>query len=121
MLYHVYKPLGPVVAIIDDKVEKYHSAALDRYFKSNGIELQKLINSGNEADKDIHNVEKNIVYLKSYSVAQNDPVLVVGGGVIADIGGFACDLYHRNTPYVILCTSIVSGIDAGPSLRTCCD
>merc|ERR1711868_78515 len=28
-------------------------------------------------------------------------------------------LYDRNTPYVMLCTSIVSGIDAGPSPRTC--
>ena len=45
----------------------------------------------------------------------------MGGGVIADIGGFATALYHRNTPYVMLCTSIVTGIDAGPSPRTCCD
>lgn len=49
------------------------------------------------------------------------PVLVVGGGVIADIAGFACALFHRNTPYVMLATSIVAGIDAGPSPRTCCD
>lgn len=46
---------------------------------------------------------------------------VILGGVISDIGGFACALYHRSTPYVMLCTSIVSGIDAGPSPRTCCD
>jgi len=121
LLYHVYKPLGRAVAIIDDKVEKYHGAALDHYFKTNGITLQKLIYSGGEADKDIHNVERILVDLKSSGVARNEPVLVVGGGVIADIGGFACALYHRNTPYVMLCTSIVSGIDAGPSPRTCCD
>jgi len=41
--------------------------------------------------------------------------------VIADIGGFAASLYSRNTPYVMLCTSIVSGIDAGPSPRVCCN
>ncbi|MEO0541412.1 MAG: 3-dehydroquinate synthase, partial [Cyanobacteria bacterium P01_A01_bin.105] len=35
--------------------------------------------------------------------------------------GLACALYHRNTPYVMLSTSIVAGIDAGPSPRTCCD
>merc|ERR1712048_1387935 len=46
---------------------------------------------------------------------------IVGGGVITDLGGFACALYHRSTPYIQLCTSIVSGIDAGPSPRTCCD
>jgi len=45
----------------------------------------------------------------------------VGGGVIADIAGFAAALYSRNTPYVMRCTSIVSGIDAGPSPRVCCN
>ena len=81
--------------------------------------------------------------LKKNGVSRNEPVLIIGGGVISDIGGFACALYHRSTPYVMLCTSIVSGkfllllrigkkililinssnagIDAGPSPRTCCD
>jgi 3-dehydroquinate synthase len=59
--------------------------------------------------------------MKNNQVARHEPVLVVGGGVIADIAGFATALYHRNTPYVMLCTSIVTGIDAGPSPRTCCD
>ena len=121
LLYNVYKPLGRCVAIIDDKVDKYFGADISKYFDTNGIELQKLVYGGNEADKDIHQVEKMLIDLKSSGVARNEPVLIVGGGVIADIGGFACALYHRNTPYVMLCTSIVSGIDAGPSPRTCCD
>jgi 3-dehydroquinate synthase len=48
-------------------------------------------------------------------------VLIIGGGVLADTGGLACALYGRNTPYVMLATSIVTGIDAGPSPRACCD
>lgn len=59
--------------------------------------------------------------MKNNGVARHEPVLIVGGGVIADIAGFATSLYHRNTPYIMLCTSIVTGIDAGPSPRTCCD
>jgi len=59
--------------------------------------------------------------LKSHGIRRNEPLLIVGGGVITDIAGFATALYHRSTPYVMLCTSIVSGIDAGPSPRTCCD
>merc|ERR1711966_87420 len=66
------------------------------------------------------NVEQILVDLKASNVARNEPVLVVGGGVIADIGGFACALYHRNTPYVMLCTSIVSGIDSAPSTLAGC-
>ncbi|NER80019.1 MAG: sedoheptulose 7-phosphate cyclase, partial [Leptolyngbya sp. SIO1D8] len=58
---------------------------------------------------------------KRLGVSRNEPVLIIGGGVLADTGGLACALYHRNTPYVMLSTSIVAGIDAGPSPRTCCD
>ena len=74
-----------------------------------------------EVDKDISKVETILGELKQLGAARNEPILIVGGGVLADIAGFAAALYHRNTPYVMLNTSIVSGIDAGPSPRTCSD
>lgn len=42
-----------------------------------------------------------LIELKTMGVMRNEPVLVVGGGVIADIAGFALALFHRNTPYVV--------------------
>mmetsp|Transcript_38612 Transcript_38612/g.49268 ORF Transcript_38612/g.49268 Transcript_38612/m.49268 type:complete len:861 (-) Transcript_38612:211-2793(-) len=120
-LYKIYKPLGRVVAVIDDKVESLFGEEIQSYFSHHGIEMVKLVCSGNEIDKDLENVEQILVFCKKNGVSRNEPVLIVGGGVVADLGGFACSLYHRNTPYVMLCTSIVSGIDAGPSPRTCCD
>jgi len=121
ILAEIYKPLGRCIAIIDDKVEKHHGQNIEGYFVANSITLTKLVHAGNEINKDIKNVETILVDLKNHGVARNEPVLIVGGGVISDLGGFATALYHRNTPYVMLCTSIVSGIDAGPSPRTCCD
>jgi len=121
LLFDVYKPLGRCVAVVDDKVDKYFGADLDNYFAVNGIEFTKLVFSGNEVDKGIEDVERILVAMKKYRVGRHEPLLVVGGGVIADIAGFATSLYSRNTPYVMLCTSIVSGIDAGPSPRVCCN
>merc|ERR1719330_972588 len=69
----------------------------------------------------IGSVQKILQDYKKNRAKRNEPVLVVGGGVITDLAGFACGLYHRGTCYVMLCTSVVSGIDAGPSPRTCCD
>jgi len=120
-LINVYLPLGRCVAIIDSKVIQHYGEKLQAYFDHYGVELIKLIHGGDEIDKDIKNVEKILVELKAKGVSRHEPVLIMGGGVIADIGGFATALYHRNTPYVMLCTSIVTGIDAGPSPRTCCD
>lgn len=121
ILSELYKPLGRCVAVVDDKVEKHFGEDLNNYFSANKIELIKLVHSGNEIDKDIRKVEEVLVDMKNHGVARNEPVLVVGGGVIADIAGFATALFHRNCPYVMLCTSIVTGIDAGPSPRTCSD
>ena len=121
ILAEVYKPLGRCIAVIDDKVEKLYAKELQAYFDAQKIQLIMLVHGGNEINKDIKNVEKILVDMKNHGVSRNEPVLVVGGGVIADIAGFATALYHRNTPYIMLCTSIVTGIDAGPSPRTCSD
>lgn len=121
LLADVYQPLGRCVAVVDDKVEAFYGKELDAYFAFHGIEYTKLVFSGNEADKDIRSVESILVSLKEAGQGRQEPLLVVGGGVIADIAGFAAALYSRNTPYVMLCTSIVSGIDAGPSPRVCCN
>merc|ERR1711937_717842 len=120
-LRNIYKPLGRAVAIVDKTVDDIYSGKLEDYFKAHGIGLHKLVYRGHEVDKDISSVEEMLLDLKKAGVSRNEPVLIVGGGVLADIAGFASALYHRNTPYVMLCTSIVSGIDAGPSPRTCCD
>merc|ERR1711988_1358872 len=121
LLFDVYKPLGRCVAVVDDKVDKYFGDEIDNYFAVNGIEFTKLVFSGNEVDKGIEDDERILVAMKKYRVGRHEPLLVIGGGVIADIAGFATSLYSRNTPYVMLCTSIVSGIDAGPSPRVCCN
>jgi len=97
------------------------SEQLNRYFAHHNVKVKALPKSGDEVEKDIENVQEILFDLKKLGVMRNEPVLVVGGGVIADIAGFACALFHRNTPYVMLATSIVAGIDAGPSPRTCCD
>jgi len=120
-LYQMYKPIGKCVAIVDQFVDEHWGEQINAYFAHHGIDLVKLIYRAMEADKDISTVETILFDLKKHAVSRNEPVLIVGGGVIADVGGFAAALYHRNTSYVMLCTSIVSGIDAGPSPRTCCD
>lgn len=121
VLSEIYKPLGRCVAIVDSHVDHLYGTKFDAYFAHHNVPLRKLCFRGMEADKGMATVETILHALKSEGVSRNEPILIVGGGVIADVAGFASALYHRNSPYVMLCTSIVSGIDAGPSPRTCCD
>ncbi len=121
VLRDVYAPLGRCVCLVDRNVDRFYSDRIDRYFEHHGIRLDKLVYRAMEIDKGINTVERMLGDFKRLGVSRNEPVLIVGGGVLTDTGGLACALYHRNTPYVMLSTSIVAGIDAGPSPRTCCD
>ena len=121
MLRDAYISHGRCVCLVDQNVESYFGEQIEHYFDYHGIKLEKLVYRAMEVDKGIYTVEKMLGDFKRLGVSRNEPVLIVGGGVLADTGGLACALYHRNTPYIMLSTSIVAGIDAGPSPRTCCD
>ncbi|MEO1069969.1 MAG: sedoheptulose 7-phosphate cyclase [Cyanobacteria bacterium J06638_6] len=121
VLRDTYLTLGRCVCLVDQNVDSYYGEQIEHYFSHHGIHLEKLVYRAMEVDKGIHTVERMLGDFKQLGVARNEPVLIVGGGVLTDTGGLACALYHRNTPYVMLSTSVVAGIDAGPSPRTCCD
>ncbi|MGB0561748.1 MAG: sedoheptulose 7-phosphate cyclase [Spirulinaceae cyanobacterium] len=121
LLRDTYIALGRCICVIDQNVERFFGEQIEHYFAHHNIPLEKLVYRAMEVDKGVGTVERMLGDFKRLGVSRNESVLIVGGGVLADTAGLACALYHRNTPYVMLSTSIVAGIDAGPSPRTCCD
>jgi 3-dehydroquinate synthetase len=121
LLRDVYAPIGRCVAVVDRNVEAAWGEELRAYFAHHAIDLHVLVYRAMEIDKGIRTVERMLGDFKRLGVMRTEPVLIVGGGVLSDTAGLACALYHRSTPYVMLSTSLVAGIDAGPSPRTCCD
>ena len=120
-LRHVYSPLGRCICLIDNNVESHYRQQIESYFQHFKISLHIKSYRAMEVDKTLTIVEKMLNDFKQHAVARNEPVLIIGGGVLADTGGLACALFNRNTPYIMIGSSIVSAIDAGPSPRTCCD
>lgn len=120
-LSDIYAPLGRCVCVIDANVHRHYGEQVESYFGHHGIDLEVLVYRAMEIDKGIATVERLLGDFKILGVSRDEPVLVIGGGVLSDTAGLACSLYHRGTPYVMLSSSLVAGIDAGPSPRTCCD
>ena len=121
MLSDIYLPLGRCICLVDKNVEANYGDRIGKYFANKNIALHKFVYRAMEVDKTLTSVEKMLHDFKNLSVARQEPILIIGGGVLADIGGLACALFNRNTPYIMIGSSIVSAIDAGPSPRTCCD
>ncbi len=116
-----YKSFGRCVCLIDQNIEDNYGLKIENYFNHHSIILEKLVYRAMEVDKHINNVEKIVEDFRKLGVNRNEPILIIGGGVIGDIGAFAASIYHRSTPYIMLSTSVVSAIDSGPSPRSCCD
>jgi 3-dehydroquinate synthetase/predicted O-methyltransferase YrrM len=108
-----------VVCVIDANVPCEHQ--LHEYCKHHCIALKTLTIECTEADKDCDSVLFLLRKFKEFNMYRDEPLLVIGGGVISDIAGLACAMYHRNVPYIMVNTSLVAAVDAGPSPRTCCD
>lgn len=120
-LANIYSHRGRCVAIVDQTVDQLYGKALRRYFEYHEIPLQLLPCRAWESDKTPATVHRLLQFLgkDGCDVSRNEPVLVVGGGVLSDVAGLACALQHRRTPYIMVGTTVVSAIDAGPSPRTC--
>ena len=116
-----YKSFGRCICLIDQNIEENYGQEIENYFNHHKIILEKLVYRAMEVDKHIKNVEKIVEDFRKLGVNRNEPILIIGGGVIGDIGAFAASIYHRSTPYIMLSTSVVSAIDSGPSPRSCCD
>lgn len=121
LLASVYQGRGRCVAIVDQTVDELYGQELRAYFAHHQIPLQALGIRAWETDKTTDTVYKLLKFLgkDGCDVSRNEPVLVIGGGVMSDVAGLACALQHRRTPYIMIGTTVVAAIDAGPSPRTC--
>ena len=118
-----YKEYGRCVAVVEQTVNKLYGDRFEKYFEHYKIKYECMVIRAMEADKILASVETILKFLgkDGCDVSRNEPVLIVGGGVLSDVGGLACSLQHRRSPYIMIGTTVVAAIDAGPSPRTCCN
>jgi len=123
VLANQYKEYGRCVAVVEQTVNRLYGEKFEKYFEHYQIKYAPLILRAMEADKILDSVQVILKHLgkDGQDVSRNEPVLIVGGGVMSDIGGLAASLQHRRSPYIMIGTTVVAAIDAGPSPRTCCN
>ena len=66
---------------------------ISTYFQHHNISLEKLVYRAMEIDKGIGTVESMLGDFKRCGVSRNEPILIIGGGVLSDTGGLASALY----------------------------
>jgi shikimate kinase/3-dehydroquinate synthase len=73
---------------------------------------RRLVLNGGEQTKRLLALGRILEWLASNGAERGDPVVVLGGGTVLDVGGLAAALHGRGTPFVAVPTTWLAQADA---------
>lgn len=112
-----YKSFGRCLAIVDANVNRLYGYQIQEYFKHYNIDLTIFSVTISEPTKTITTFQSIVDAFSDFNLVRKEPVLVVGGGLITDVAGFACAAYRRSTNYIRIPTTLIGLVDAGVAIK----
>ncbi|KAF6842158.1 3-dehydroquinate synthase [Colletotrichum plurivorum] len=105
------------LAVMDLNIFNLYGKEMQEYFDHYDIELKIHKTMIGEKAKSVDTLLSIVDSMTEFGVFRKEPVLVVGGGLVTDVAGFACAAYRRNTPYIRIPTTVIGLIDASVSIK----
>jgi demethyl-4-deoxygadusol synthase len=112
-----YQSFGRCLAVIDTNVNRLYGEQIRSYFHYYDIDLTIHAVTITEPAKTLATFEEIVDAFADFGLIRKEPVLVVGGGLVTDVVGFACSAYRRKTNYIRVPTTLIGLIDAGVAIK----
>jgi len=112
-----YRSWGRCLVVIDDNVHKLYGEALTKYFSEYNIKCTIKVIQGGELHKTMKTKIEILDTFAEYGLVRKEPVLVIGGGVLTDVAGYACASYRRTSNFIRIPTTLIGLIDASVSIK----
>lgn len=107
------------LVVIDRAVLELFGAQLSRYAAQRQLRVEIFPVNTDEARKDIELSRRIVCRLDDFGIdRRQEPIVVIGGGVLLDVVGWVASMYRRGTPYVRIPTTLIGLIDAGIGIKT---
>ncbi|PHH81786.1 hypothetical protein CDD82_7892 [Ophiocordyceps australis] len=116
-LAQCYSKWKRCLAVMDLNMYTLYGKQMQRYFDHWGIALSVHKTMIGEKAKSMETLLGIVDSMNEFGVYRKEPVLVVGGGLVTDVAGFACAAYRRNTNYIRIPTTVIGLIDASVSIK----
>lgn len=118
------KPLlsRPKVAVVADAtVADLHGPTLAYSLERAGIASHEIRIPSGEASKSFAGLERLTDALLALDLDRKDLIVVLGGGVAGDLGGFAAAIYKRGIDFVQIPTTLLAQVDSSVGGKTAID
>ena len=94
------------VLLIDSNIYKIYGSNI----KKKSILIYKFVAKENK--KNINECIKFTTFLEKNNITKSSTVIVVGGGIVQDIGAFSCSIYKRGIKWIYFPTTLLSMTDS---------
>jgi 3-dehydroquinate synthetase len=92
-----------IVTIIDNNVNSLYGHLFN---------YPKIIIDSNEKIKTTETVDQICSQLLFYNVHRSSIILIIGGGIVTDMGAFAASVYFRGVDFILMPTTVLAQVDA---------
>jgi len=112
------KHVGRFALIADEKVASLYAEPFLTFMKKHEFECHLVTFQGGEKSKTRKTKEEIEDQLLALKLGRDTLLIVMGGGVTTDIGGFVASTYLRGVPYISVPTSLLAMVDASIGGKT---
>lgn len=112
-----YQAFGRCLAVVDHNINRLYGSQIQAYFNHYNIDLTLFPIVISEPTKTIETFQTIIDAFAEFGLVRKEPVLIIGGGLLTDVAGFACAAYRRSTNYIRIPTTLIGLIDAGVAIK----
>ncbi|KAG0150686.1 hypothetical protein CROQUDRAFT_651906 [Cronartium quercuum f. sp. fusiforme G11] len=113
----VYELWGRCLLVTDQIVWGFYKERVETYFNHYQIPLTIKIMPGGELHKTMDTMLSLIDAFNKFGLVRKEPVLVLGGGLVTDVCGYACASYRRSSNFIRIPTTLIGLIDASVSIK----
>ena len=98
------------IIIIDSKVYNSHKNYINKIFKNKNS--KKIIFNSSEKNKSIESYYKIIKKIFYFKPDRKTQIIIIGGGVVGDLGGFIASTILRGLDLILIPTTLLSQVDS---------
>ena len=128
---HLFHPQNPALlslgrvdngrrfVVVDANVARDHATEIQAYFAHHGVNAKIAIFPGGEENKTLGMYLEILHELDVFPIHRRDePIIVIGGGVLTDVVGFAASNYRRGVPHIKVPTTLMGYVDASVGIKS---
>lgn len=104
--------------LVDQNVAKYHQDYIDQSIRGITSNWQQFIIPEGESSKSITGYSEALDFLLTNGIRRNIPLVVFGGGVTGDLGGFVAATALRGIPLIHIPTTLLAMVDSAIGGKT---